>query len=189
MKYYAMINGEQKGPFELSQLAEAGVRPSTYIWCKGMKQWQKAEDDPEVCRMFRNRLYDIMHPVAQEVNLTPEQLEKYRVLPDQPSRTGRTRFDAFLPEGESLPSVEEIDDKEDKSQPPMNMTFFAWIVTILCFFPTGIAAIVFAYKSRREWERGNKILAHGYCRSAKMWTGISFFIGMIFYAFLFSMII
>ncbi|MDE6143194.1 MAG: DUF4339 domain-containing protein, partial [Muribaculaceae bacterium] len=35
MKYFAIIDGEQKGPFELEELADAGVRPSTYVWCKG----------------------------------------------------------------------------------------------------------------------------------------------------------
>lgn len=190
MKYYAMINGEQKGPFELSELAEAGVRPSTYIWCKGMSGWEKAQDDPEVCRLFRNRLYDIMHPVDPSLNLSREELDKYRVQPDDKNSVKRTRFDVFLKEtGETLPTIEEIDEREDKNEAPVNMVAYAWLVTILCFFPTGIAAIVFAYKSRHQWKEGNKILAHGYCRSAKMWTGISFFLGLIFYAFFFAYLI
>lgn len=44
MRYFAMIDGERRGPFELSQLADAGVRPGTYVWCKGMDDWEKAED-------------------------------------------------------------------------------------------------------------------------------------------------
>ena len=188
MKYYAMLNGEQKGPFELSELAQAGIRPSTYIWCKGMPDWQKAEDNPEVCRLFRNRLYDIMHPGDTSLKMSQDELDKYKVSPDEPYKP-RTRFDAYLSEGESLPTIEEIDEREDKEVAPANMTVFAWLVTLFCFFPTGIAAIIFSYKSRRQWKEGNKILAHGYCRSAKMWTGISFFIGLIFYAFLFSWIL
>ena len=187
MKYYAMIDGEQKGPFELSELAGAGIRPSTYIWCKGMPDWQKAEDNPDVCRLFRNHLYDVMHP-GDSVNLTPEELEKYRIKTDKEVEgKPRSRFDGFLMQsGQSLPTLDEIEEMQNKDVPPANLTLYAWLVTIFCFFPTGIAAIVFAYKSQKQWKAGNKILAHGYCRSAKMWTGISFFIGLIAYAFLFA---
>lgn len=182
-----MLDGERKGPFELEDLPAAGVRPSTYIWTKGMPDWQKAEDNPDVCRLFRNRLYDIMHPSAP-VFSSPEEMEKYRVREDEHQpRQARSRFDYYLQQtGESLPSLEEIDARENTEVPPINMIGYAWLVTLLCFFPTGIAALIFAYRSKQQWKSGNHILAHGYCRSAKMWTGISFFIGLIFYAFLFA---
>lgn len=180
-----MINGEQKGPMDLAELPAAGVRPSTYIWCKGMENWQKAEENPDVCRLFRNHLYDVMHPGVASGILTPEELDKYRINPDTEQKKYPSRFDYYLKDsGESLPTLEEIDEREDKSVPPMSMIGYAWLVTILCFFPTGIAALIFAYKSKKQWKEGNNILAHGYNRSAKMWTGISFFIGMILYAFL-----
>lgn len=189
MKYYAMIDGRQKGPFELEELPGAGVRPSTYIWTKGMANWQKAEDNPDVCRLFRNHLYDLMHPEAKAVFSSPEEIEKYRVKEDSTPGQPRSRFDYYLQQsGESLPTLDEIDARENTDIPPMNMIGYAWLVTILFFFPTGIAALVFAYKSKQQWKNGNHILAHGYNRSAKMWTGISFFIGLIFYAAIFAMI-
>lgn len=183
-----MIDGEQKGPFTLEELPEAGVRPSTYIWCKGLPDWQKAEENPDVCRLFRNRLYDIMHP-APEASTTDESelTDKYKVAPDTPPDPHRSRFDYYLREtGESLPTIDEIEEMEDKEEPPINMTPYAWLVTLFFFFPTGIAALIFAYKSRQQWKAGNHILSHGYCRSAKMWTGISFFLGIIVYGIFLS---
>ena len=38
MKYYAMIDGERRGPYELDRLAEAGVRPETYVY--GVRVWR-----------------------------------------------------------------------------------------------------------------------------------------------------
>ena len=188
MKYYAMIDGEQKGPFELEQLPDAGVRPSTYIWHKGLPDWQKAEEDPDICRLYRNRLYDIMHPspISPGVSTTEGDVES----PEQTEeRQGRSRFDVYLQQsGERLPTLEEIEKRENTDIPPLNMIGYAWLVTLLCFFPTGIAALYYAYKSKQQWKAGNSILAHGYCRSAKMWTGISFFMGMILYAFLIALI-
>ena len=191
MKYYAMLDGEQKGPFELNQLPEMGVRPSTYIWCDGMKDWEKAEDVAEVCRLYRNRLYDIMHPQfnsayedkndskpGSKINLSKNNAEI------NINNTSPTRFDRILNKEAHppLPTIEEIDDRENTDLPPASMIMYAWIVTFLCFPPTGIAALIFAYKSRDAWKNGNNKEAHEYSRTSKMWTGISFFMGLIVYA-------
>lgn len=183
-KYYAMIDGEQKGPFSLEELPAAGVHPDTYVWCKGMPDWQLAEDNPDICRLFRNHLYDKMHPDVSQVFKSEEEYQKYKLqqpTQEKPSRP-RSRFDAFLQNGESLPTLEEMDSQENTSVPPMSMIGYAWLVTIFCFFPTGIAALVYAYKSKKAWKTGQNVLAHDYNRSAKMWTGITFFIGLIAYA-------
>lgn len=51
-----MIEGRQYGPIELDDMVREGVRPDTYVWCKGMPDWVKAEDVPDICRYFRQRL-------------------------------------------------------------------------------------------------------------------------------------
>ena len=187
-KYYAMIDGERKGPFALEDLPAAGVRPSTYIWCKGMPDWQMAEENADVCRLFRNHLYDIMHPADRVFN-SSEELEKYKVKKDEPTGPPPTRFDRFLQEtgNDPLPTLEEIDKQQDKSLPPVNMIGYAWLATLFCFLPTGIVGLIFAYKSKKAWKNGENDLAHDYSRRAKMWTGISFFIGIIAYGFLLAL--
>lgn len=56
MKYFAMIGGRQYGPMELDKMPDEGVRPDTYVWCKGMADWTPASDVPDICRYFRQRL-------------------------------------------------------------------------------------------------------------------------------------
>lgn len=188
-KYYAMIDGERKGPFSLEELPEAGVRPSTYIWCKGLPDWQKAEENADVCRLFRNHLYDKMHPGTEATVALPQNPEvpaaddRWKIKPDEPRDPHASRFDRYLQEtgNDPLPSLEEIESAQDTSRPPVSMVGYAWLVTILCFFPTGIAALVFAYKSKNAWKSGKAGIAHDYSRKAKMWTGVTFFIGLIGY--------
>lgn len=184
-----MTKEGQKGPFSLEQLPEAGVTPSTYVWCEGMADWEKADEVAEICRFYRNRLYDIMHPSrdveepagensAQETGNLPATID-----PGKPT----SRFDHFLkdtPE-QQLPTIEEIEERENKSVPPSSMIGYAWIVTLFCCPPTGIAALVYAYRSKTAWKHGQNELAHDYSRYAKMWVGVSFFVGIILYAFLF----
>lgn len=184
MKYYAMIDGESRGPYDIDQLADAGVRPSTYIWCKGMDDWEKAEDVAEVCRMFRNRLYDLMHPAP----IGPIIDESFKEIPSDKNNgsQGYTRFDRHLDQsGAELPSIEEIEERENKIPPSPLLLPVAILTTIFCFLPTGIIAILFAIKAKKVWAQnpGSKE-AGQYCRAAKMWTGITFFLGFIFTAFL-----
>lgn len=56
MKYFAMIGGHQYGPMELDEMVREGVRPDTYVWCKGMSDWTQASEVPDICRYFRQRL-------------------------------------------------------------------------------------------------------------------------------------
>lgn len=51
-----MIDGRQYGPMELEDMVKEGVRPDTYVWCKGMDDWTLASDVPDICRYFRQRL-------------------------------------------------------------------------------------------------------------------------------------
>lgn len=187
MKYYAMIDGERRGPYELDRLAEAGVRPETYVWCKGMADWEKAEDVADICRMYRNRIHDLMHPSSVEA----EQRKQQAAAENLPTATESTqispsRFSRYMNDPEQMPTIEQIDEQQDIDQPPRPMMGLAIAVTLLCFPPTGIAAIIFARKSKKAWEEGEHKQAHDYCRSAKMSVGISFFLGLILYAFLFQ---
>ena len=53
--YYAIINGQQTGPFseqELSRLiAEKKIVKETYLWKPGLTNWEVAEKFPEVLRL------------------------------------------------------------------------------------------------------------------------------------------
>lgn len=176
-----MIDGEQRGPYPLDQLAAAGVRPSTYVWTDGMDDWEKAEDVADICRMFRNRLHDLMHPGSVIAEQQRDQAQPYPlkdVAPGSPSR-----YDRHLNEGESLPTLDEIDAMEDHSRPPQSMILLSVIVALLFCPLIGIIGVIYAIKSNNAWKRGEKDKAYDYNRSAKMWTGITFFLGLILAAF------
>lgn len=52
MEYFAIINGEQRGPMSKGQLALAGITPTTMIWRQGLADWVKAETLPELSDIF-----------------------------------------------------------------------------------------------------------------------------------------
>lgn len=55
-----MIQGRQVGPLHLDEIVGAGVMPDTYVWCKGMPDWAKASEVPDICRYFRQRLSGVV---------------------------------------------------------------------------------------------------------------------------------
>lgn len=180
MRYYAMIDGRQAGPFEISELAEAGVRPDTYVWCKGMADWEKAEDVADICRMFRQRLYDLMHPgsVAAEREMRRAEENPDDEYGDVPSSFRRIVEESGTVPGPALPSEPDMESE------PRSMLVYAILSTLLCFPLTGFVAIYYSVAMSKAWRNGEKEIAHDYSRQAKMWTGITFFLGMILYAFL-----
>lgn len=173
-----MIDGERRGPYELDQLADAGVRPSTYIWCKELDDWEKAEDNADICRMFRNRLYDLMHPESTAAEKRMEESASGVAVQNNAITPGFTR--QIQEPGNPLTSLEEIEERENKISPSPLLLPLAILVTVFFFPPTGFPAIYNALKARKEWKANPGSAEAGrYCRNAKMWTGISFFLGII----------
>lgn len=190
MKYFVMIGEEQRGPYELHELADAGVAPDTYVWCKGMPDWQRADEVADICRFFRQRIFDINHPSVPAPTLSaPEDQPLHDVQPP-------LRYSRFLEGADMQPEI------IDASKRPASTLFLAVMLTIFCFPLTGFVAIYYSFMASKAWAEANRsesksskqlysnqereqlrLKAHDYNRSAKMWIGITFFLGIIMMAF------
>lgn len=194
-----MIGGERRGPFELSEFSEAGIGPDTYVWCKGMDDWQKAEDVADICRHFRRHISDILHPsamppAADTAPAPTEELDPYESVP--------LRFRNAVRKTGEIPGPPR-DMGPDISRAPAPTLFISLFMTLFCFPITGVVAVYYSYKARAAWQESQRSesdnsrplyddkerenlrrQAHDYDRQARMWIGITFFISLIFYAFI-----
>lgn len=189
-KYFAMIEGKQCGPYTLDELHEAGVRPDTYVWCKGMDDWRKADDVADICRYYRQRLFDRMHPTVTDVSDSQSSAHGARREEDHENIRGIRSYPFPMPE----------ESPEELQTPPMPTLGVAIAVLLFCFPLTGIMAVYYSVAARKEWDMAMKISrgeiegdadsfrkkSHNSVRLAKMWIGITFFIGLIFYSFMVS---
>lgn len=173
MKYFAMIDGTRQGPFTLAELDTAGVRPDTYVWCKGMEDWKQAREVADICRFYRQRIDDLMHPAPAPANAAPS--EK---APDAGRQPGLTRFPGIG--GSQIFEQPE----PDYNIPPRTMIVESILLTFLCAPLPGLVALYFALNTRRKWEEGKKEEAYDNSRRAKMWCGITFFFGFFVIAIL-----
>lgn len=199
MKYFARINGRQEGPYTLSELIANGVRPSTYVWRKGMPDWAKAEDVSEICRAMRRALAgfdpetgNLLSPAqhenaaAQEAELSPEDAMRM----EEEARASGLRGVRNLPEP---PTDINFDVK------PRGVSIvMAILATLFCFPFTGLVAIWFAMKCRAHWKMSEqpnmpaseaaafKRKAHDDARIYRMMIGITFCLGIIMVGFTMS---
>ena len=177
MRYFAMIDGKQAGPFELEELAGAGVGPDTYVWCKGMDEWHKAEEVGDICRYFRLSLSgqkphdEKMFPVEHSGDKEVEQRDiplKMRYYLRKSGTEVRMR-----PE-----------EEPDYDSRPASMLWAAVLTFLLCCPLTGLVAIICSLRASRLWRQGKKKEAHGAAQSARIWVLITFFAGFFMVAFI-----
>ena len=188
-KYFAFIDGNQQGPFDLYDLKAAGVRPSTYVWCKGMDDWRRADEVDEIRNLFRRHLEEKKETMNAEVS---PQGYGHTAAENGPTDEIKPEYVRF---GRIPASVEP---ETDINTPPQVSLTLAILSLILCCPPAGIAAVVFAIKAQKTWESAKetersgkdsdalKRQAHEYARLAKMWLGLTVAFGIILWTLIFS---
>lgn len=172
-----MIDGRQTGPLRLDELAEAGVRPDTYVWCKEMDDWRRAREVADICRYFRNRIYDMMHPGPSPDGET--------VARDTGPDTSAVPL-RFRPQIERADPADvdlgSFNNQADLNREPSTWYPFPMLLALVTFLPLGLLAISQARKAKRAWSEGRAADAHEYARRGKMATGMSLSFGLIIIA-------
>ena len=52
--YFLEVNGEKRGPFRLSGLIDAGMRPDSMIWWEGLESWARAGKIPKFAALLKD---------------------------------------------------------------------------------------------------------------------------------------
>lgn len=191
VRYFARINKRQVGPMTMTELLNAGIRPDTYVWCKGMADWQRASEIPDICRAMRRALSGFDPETGEPRDVEPTEQQDVEPSKFDPSRPPRNRAEMaeFLRQ-----AIEEAEAnaRPDYTIPPQGVSMFmAVLATILCFPLTGLVAIWFAYKCRSDWTKSRQEgirasereelqrSAHDNARLYRMMIGITFCLGII----------
>lgn len=192
-KYFAFLDGEEKGPFSLSQLSDVGVRPSTYVWCKGMSDWQRADSVEEIKQYFKSHVVPD-HSPSEPIIINPQGPAAAGSQPSPEQRpSSRPRFSRFGISEEDAPEPEP-----DLNAPPQVSMGLA-MLSLVFFFPGAFAAIYYTKRAVSTW-RGSfsdkldaetvtemRKKAHDDARLSKMWIGLSIALGIIFWTLIFSL--
>ena len=148
MQWYYSKNGTQLGPVAqgelIAKLASGEVSPSDLVWKDGMADWIPASRVPELAGSSQPPSAPVSSPVGSS-SPSPYTAPSSPYAPSQ------------------VPS-----------QDIPNYLWQSIVVTILCCWPLGIPAIVFAAKVDGLKARGDIAGAMAASANAKRWTWIAF---------------
>ena len=165
--YYLAINKQRLGPFPEEELLQNGMTPDTLVWCKGMENWTKAGNVPEL---------------AKYLSSPPQIPEETPMVPEVAPQYAQQDYDAHQ---NQQPSYQDVPPRPDS-----HLGKAIW-TTICCFPPFGIVAIVKASKVNKLYDRGRYDDAEAYSRSANKWANIAIrvWLGIAIFYFLYFLFV
>ena len=171
MKYFAMIEGRRLGPLSIEELVNEGITPGTYVWRKGLPDWIPARDEAEICRHFRNRLHDLLHPSPPGNPPGTPAVTAHPEPADEEKSYFRLRAE-----------IAARQEEEELHNPPSGCPAWLIILAFICFFPLGIAAALNNRKALGLWNARESQQAHDAARRARMSALLAICLGVMIFA-------
>lgn len=166
-----MIGGERRGPADIEQLAEMGLLPTDYVWCKGMADWTRALEVADICRFYRRRLHDRLHPTLPAPQAAGPSPEEERPANYYEVRRQITTHYATHPEEDDSSAI-----------PPSHCPLWLILVAILCFFPLGFVALAANRMVTRALANHDLDGARNAARRARFAAGMAVCVGVMVWA-------
>lgn len=198
-KYYMIINGQQVGPFDRSQLKFHGLTPDTHVWREGMADWVQASSLPELADLFSaHGSYGQNGGYQQPYGQHGYGQQSYG------QQGGYNQQPYGQPHGQQQIHIHNTYGQNSYNQtnlPHYNWMTWAIISTVLGFFCScigmifGIVAIVKANNANKYYTVGDKNMGDYYNSSAKTWTivalvvaGLGILINICYFIFVGAML-
>ena len=157
MEWHYAKNGKQQGPVSAeslrSMIVTGEIAPTDLIWREGMADWTPAGQVPEFSGGGATHAPGMVAPPGG----------------------------SQIPQG-GVPQPGQVPGAPVAHAPIPNYLVQAIVVTILCCWPFGIPAIIFAAKVDGMVSRGDIAGALEASKKAKTWTWVSFGCGLTFVA-------
>lgn len=137
MKYWVVINKEQRGPFTLEELRQQPVDAQTPVWCTGMTDWQPLSTIPELAPLLRR--------------------------PEVPSPGAQAAVPGVLvvPAGEIPPGyVAVVRDPASTAKGVPTYMVLSIVLTFFALMIVGLIAIFFSWRVRVNRRAGNMAKAY-----------------------------
>ncbi|EFK59666.1 CD225/dispanin family protein [Sphingobacterium spiritivorum] len=149
-KYHYTDGVNSFGPFSLEELKTKNITADTYVWTPELTDWKKAGELPELAELLKQESQSLSAP------------------PQLPSAPAQPTFQHNAGSGAQFTPTSSLFE-----QPPKTYLIESILVTVLCCWPLGIPAIVYAAKVENKFYRGDKAGAQADSASAKKWIMIS----------------
>ncbi len=144
MKFWIFLDGRQQGPYDLEQLMDMPVEPTTPVWFEGLPQWLPAGNVAELNPLFGKEApaTDAVEDKAAAQDVKAGETE---VLVEE-----ETTVEVVTPVAEEAPAAGKyapgrrhynVNNRPDEPCPP---TYLGWTIflTVCCCSPVSLASLV-----------------------------------------------
>lgn len=168
-------NGVQSGPFTMEELAAKGpLSRNTYVWFKGMADWQRIDAVPELAAMMQP-----LEATEAEAATEATVAEAAALPPDMPPvpELGPQPQYAQPPQYAPMPQYAQQPAMVPK-RPPHNL-FWSVVAVIFCCSIPAIVAIVYGALVTSKYNQGDYAKAQKYSDISAWWCIAAIVLGVI----------
>ena len=144
-KFYIVVNREKSGPFSIDELKTMNITPKTKVWCKGMTNWDNAENVYCLKEVLVNAPSTSTPPPIIE---TPPVFQPEQTQPAQIPPTPPTQNQPIEPYPPTTPQ-----------QLPQNDKNIVHIVIAAIVFIIIVATIIIVFLYKPDSSRSEEIIA------------------------------
>lgn len=170
MKIWIFLDGRQQGPFELSQLMDMPVEPTTPVWFEGLPQWLPAGNVAELNALFGK---EPVHPVSPSAEAGLGVGEVESGLADEAKAETAEEAISGADEAAAVEEtvVEVVEEKpvskfapgrrnynvDRRPSEPCPSTYLGWSVflTVCCCSPVSVASLIASICVSSFYNNGN----------------------------------
>ena len=167
-------NGVQSGPFTMEELAQkAPLSRNTYVWFKGMADWQTIDKVAELAEMLQ--------PIEIQENEVPEAAASETVAaegaalpPDMPPVPEFVQQPQYGP----MPQYAAQQPAVVPKRPPHNL-FWSVVALIFCCSIPAIVAIIYGALVSSKYNQGDYVKAQKYSDISAWWCITAIVLGVL----------
>lgn len=165
-------NGEQSGPYTLEELQQQGpLTRETYVWFKGMADWQRATDVPELAHLTLEEIPEIPTEASDS---QPNELASDVLPEDMPPVPQFASQSAPMPGPQYAQQV----PAELPKRPPHNL-FWSAVALIFCCSIPAIVAIIYGAQVSSKYNQGDYAKAQKYSDISAWWCIAAIVLGVL----------
>lgn len=189
-EFYIVIGGVPAGPYRgLVEVFRHNISPDTPVWYDGLSDWTPALLADHTRQIFTpsSPFYNA-HPEALQImqgrmaGADPDTLPTLVDDPEVPEpETPVIRTSPTTPTSSASPTASATPGDSSPEKPNAYLTL-AIVVTIVCFFPTGLMAVYYASRVNSMIKKGNIEYARSASETAQWWIAATIVLGLFFTA-------
>lgn len=183
-EFFVVLNEVITGPIVgLQDLSVYDIRPDTPVWYEGLDDWQPAIMAPLTRQLFTpdSEYYRALSVAGQEENPPTLQPEPPTLRPAPEPQQPVAPAPRHVEEPAQAPFAQPLATETETIVPARPNSYLVWaiIVTVIFNLICGVIALIYSFKVRSKYRKGNYAGAERCSNTVQWWIAVGIVLGLI----------